>query len=683
MPQTLEIPQQTPDLDMVLERMLTRENAKHDPNAIGKAGEVGLFQIMPQTAKGYGVDPSLLKNPVVNRYVAKRYMSDLLSKYKGNLPLALAAYNAGPGNVDKGAVPTSTKGYVRKILDSLSGAGTSDAGAAEAPPPPPGFKLDAPPPPPGFKLDGAPAVGPAAPPARPPVAKEPFAVKAAGYLPAAGQMGGEALGAMGGAAIPGADLSGVPEYAGAVAGGAAGSAGGAYLQNKVRGAYNLPPVSVGKEALYGGATSAIGGALPFIPRLRKVSAIRRATGKSFSEAMAELRAVEGGLEGTLGMGARKAKLLESAPGTQVTKAYEATRAGELRSLGAEYDNVLKPWAHTRTPQTALNTLNGIAGKKLALAGGHLPSELAEEFRAQPMTVRRVQQLIGYVKAKQRKLNPETQAVARSAYDDIIKALERDRDAIIGPNAAAQIKNLDFHYARKIAQYPIKAVRRAFTEPSAAEAILKAKAGDTGRVLEVIKDMEGRGQIDALRRATATRIYQKAAKEAAANPIDNLKALRKAVGSMDPSVFDALYGKGSRELWTSTADSLIERQKELLKNPTQAAAVAKAVNDYLKGPTVPGGLINFLKHHAIWTVAGIGAGAVYAPKELAIAGSALVGAKMYDVVAHSQVAMRLLRLASHSREAQQTARLIIAAMNAAARTAVEGPAKPEEESSATP
>ena len=682
MAQTLEIPRRPAnyvwsdkDIDTIIDRMVTQESGGN-PNARGKKGEIGLLQIMPQTAAAYGVSPELLTNPIVNKWVGRRYLTDLLSKYHGDMMRAVEAYNAGSKRVNENKIPVSTQSYARRALEGLGGAASSIMGEgtaeAEEPYTGPVFSVPA-----GGKsgTKTTPYTGPVYPSST--AKPEPLGARLAGWLPTVGQGVGEFVGASAGAAIPGVGETGIPEYAGAVAGGAAGSAGGAGLENQIRQrVYGLPPVSVGSETLMGGAGSAVGGVLPLIPRLRKAAAISHATGKSFGEAWEELGRVGADLEGTLGTGARKAELLQQAPGTPVQRAYEQTLNQSLKQLSQAYDTLLKSSYHQMTPNT-VTVVAGRVAKTLELAGKPLRQSIEDEIAAQPMTVRRAQVVLSNIRQMERSLNPDTQRVARGAIAEVKKALESDIDAVIGPAKAAQRKALDQMYARKIAQFPIRAERGAFTLPQAAEAVTSTggKPGDVGRVVSVIEEMEQAGKIDPLRRATATRIFQKASAVGGNNPIEKLKALQKAVASVKPEIFDALYGRGARTTWLRSAADLAERQGELLKHPDEAAAIGAAVGNYLKSPGVLAHWTNFLGHRT-----GIGAilmlgGAEFGQREAIAGGSALLGISIYEAVSHSKIAVSLLGAAARTKNSQATARLIIAAMNAAIRAGAESALQP--------
>ena len=104
-----------PDLFM---RLISAESS-FNPNAVSTAGAYGLAQLMPGTAADLGVDPT---DPVQNLRGGARYLRQQIDKF-GDTSLALAAYNAGPGNVSKyGGIPPfeETQNYVNKIMGGYS-----------------------------------------------------------------------------------------------------------------------------------------------------------------------------------------------------------------------------------------------------------------------------------------------------------------------------------------------------------------------------------------------------------------------------------------------------------------------------------------------------------------------------------------------------------------------------------
>jgi len=108
------------DLSPALIEALVWQESRWRANAVSPVGARGLAQLMPATARELGVDPA---DPFANLEGGARYLRAQLDRFGGDLEKALAAYNAGPGRVERaGGVPEirETKTYVAAIMGRLS-----------------------------------------------------------------------------------------------------------------------------------------------------------------------------------------------------------------------------------------------------------------------------------------------------------------------------------------------------------------------------------------------------------------------------------------------------------------------------------------------------------------------------------------------------------------------------------
>ena len=163
-------------IDMELLQALIATESGFDVDAVSPKGAVGLMQIMPATAERYGVRGDRttpvarkLTDPRTNIRAGSRYLRDLIRMFQGRLELALAAYNAGEGAVQRAGnrIPNyrETQNYVKTVMQ-LYGMLKPPAMAAQGGPPPQRVRMELPGPagtgarrnlPPGVTAAAAPA----------------------------------------------------------------------------------------------------------------------------------------------------------------------------------------------------------------------------------------------------------------------------------------------------------------------------------------------------------------------------------------------------------------------------------------------------------------------------------------------------------------------------------------------
>lgn len=123
-------------VDKNLVREVVRAESNFNPNALSRAGAKGLMQLMDPTARAMNVRNAY--NPDENLAGGTKYLKSLLDRYDGNVKVALAAYNAGPGRISRLGIdsdmeleekydqlPQETQRYVEKIMNRLHSDRTS------------------------------------------------------------------------------------------------------------------------------------------------------------------------------------------------------------------------------------------------------------------------------------------------------------------------------------------------------------------------------------------------------------------------------------------------------------------------------------------------------------------------------------------------------------------------------
>jgi soluble lytic murein transglycosylase-like protein len=118
-------------VDPAVIRAVIQTESNWNSGALSRKGAGGLMQLIPTTAQRFGA--SDLFNPQQNVDAGVRYLKTLLERYNGNLDLALAAYNAGEGAVDRAhGIPAfrETRDYVRKVQFAINSPGSGFSGSS-------------------------------------------------------------------------------------------------------------------------------------------------------------------------------------------------------------------------------------------------------------------------------------------------------------------------------------------------------------------------------------------------------------------------------------------------------------------------------------------------------------------------------------------------------------------------
>lgn len=111
---------------------IIRAESAFDPAAVSRKGARGLMQLMPATGRRFGLMPAELFDEELNIEAGVNYLEELIERYADDLPLVLAAYNAGEGAVDRyNGIPPfrETREYIRRVYSFLGVSSDPDPAA--------------------------------------------------------------------------------------------------------------------------------------------------------------------------------------------------------------------------------------------------------------------------------------------------------------------------------------------------------------------------------------------------------------------------------------------------------------------------------------------------------------------------------------------------------------------------